>query len=855
MTDLVPYEPLGGRAPVRLLQRWDAHPKWALALRVLLAVFPALVAFFVMRIALAVLPPDEAPIPPLPWFAGVALVGVALAVAAERVARRFLPLVAFLRLSMAFPDQAPSRFAVAMRTGTTRQLERRIEEIRSVGLVGIPEEQYGSMVLELAAALSVHDRLTRGHGERVRAYTDLIGQEMGLPEDDMEKLRWASLLHDVGKLFVPSEILNKPGKLTAEEFDIIKRHPLDGLRLVAPLQDWLGPWVLAVGQHHERWDGGGYPFGLASTDIHLGARMVAVADAFDVMTSARSYKAPMKVSEARAELTRCAGRQFDPVVVRAFLSVGLGRMHHFSGPIGVLMNLGALGGSQILPQAAPMVSSLVAASAMTMVGLPPALDEYRVTDRPSALAYADDATIDGGATLLDPVTTVVTVDPPIVAPSAAPTSTPGGGRADNGSDADGGSGAGGSAPDEAASSTTSSGPGSTTSTSTPRTGSGASTPTTVPPETRSGGGQPPAGSPTNLPVTGAIIVDEDGEGAWRVTGTGSAPAVELIGAPTNGESSVQTGMSALDDVPSGSPDLAAQSTRWSVVVTYRPVAEFNGTDTVVVRSCRGYACVTTTVSVTVSSRNDAPAVEARDVTRSVCGRLTPSELIAGGRDADGDPLSLVSVRRADGQPAAITNLGTLGLGTETLTVTVADAAGAQASGPVTVMVSAAEAVWAGMVPTGAGPTIPSCAPAIASVTWHLDGDEVGTTSTAEFDLRSATDDWNGLLDDLVDRGDHTLTAELHLIDGSTTELVHSFSVASGNSGNGNSGSGSGTSTSTSGTGGGGSGNSGSGNSGNGTSGSGHGGNSGSNGLASGTVGGGGAGSGNNAVGNGVSDDD
>ena len=135
----------------------------------------------------------------------------------------------------------------------------------------------------------------------------------------------AAMLHDIGKLTVPAEVLNKKGSLNPTEWEVIRRHPEEGARLIDPLRPWLGPWALAVEQHHERWDGSGYPHGLVGGQISLGGRIVAVADAFETMTTARPYQRPMSVTAARAELVRCAGSQFDPAVVRAFLNVSMGR--------------------------------------------------------------------------------------------------------------------------------------------------------------------------------------------------------------------------------------------------------------------------------------------------------------------------------------------------------------------------------------------------------------------------------------------------------------------------------------------------------------------------------------------------
>ena len=161
--------------------------------------------------------------------------------------------------------------------------------------------------MALAGALNAHDRMTRGHTERVRAYTLMIGEELHLPKADLDRLHWAGLVHDIGKLEVPPSILNKPGRPDEDEWEILKQHPAAAVRLLEPLRPWLGEWADAASQHHERWDGKGYPFGLAGEQISLSGRIVAVADAFDVMTSVRSYKKAMTPEAARAELLRCAG--------------------------------------------------------------------------------------------------------------------------------------------------------------------------------------------------------------------------------------------------------------------------------------------------------------------------------------------------------------------------------------------------------------------------------------------------------------------------------------------------------------------------------------------------------------------
>ena len=142
------------------------------------------------------------------------------------------------------------------------------------------------------------------------------GEELGLSAEDRSKLQWAAPAHDVGKLRVDPAILNKSGKPTEAEWEELKTHADEGWMYIAPLRPWLGEWALAVRDHHEHWDGGGYPRGLSGAQISRGGRIVAVVDSFDATTSRRSYKDAMPVTEARAELVRCAGSQFDEETVR-----------------------------------------------------------------------------------------------------------------------------------------------------------------------------------------------------------------------------------------------------------------------------------------------------------------------------------------------------------------------------------------------------------------------------------------------------------------------------------------------------------------------------------------------------------
>jgi len=307
------------------LSKWTAHPKFALALRLAATAVPIGAGMLAIRIVTTVVAKPDGLVPLVLWF-GAALVLAFVALrSVERVTRRLLPLAALFKMSLVFPDRAPRRFGVALRTGTVHQLEGRMEQLKaapdSVDVVDAAET-----LIALVDLIGKHDRLTRGHCERVRAYSDLIAQELGLAMDDREKLHWSALLHDVGKLGVDATILSKPGRPSNSEWAAIRTHPTMGADLLLPLIPWLGDWTRASSDHHERWDGAGYPNGLAGVEISLAGRIVAVADSYDVMTAARSYKKPIGPEKARAELADNAGSQFDPEIVRAFLNVGLGNV-------------------------------------------------------------------------------------------------------------------------------------------------------------------------------------------------------------------------------------------------------------------------------------------------------------------------------------------------------------------------------------------------------------------------------------------------------------------------------------------------------------------------------------------------
>ena len=156
-----------------------------------------------------------------------------------RQSRRLLPLSALFKMSMVFPDHVPSRFSVALRTGTARQLERTLATLSDDEDPPAPAEA-AALLLGLVKQLTEHDRLTRGHSERVRVYSDLIAEELDLEEDERDRLHWSALLHDIGKLRVPAKVLNKPGRPNEEEWEQIRGHPGASLQFLSGLEDWLG---------------------------------------------------------------------------------------------------------------------------------------------------------------------------------------------------------------------------------------------------------------------------------------------------------------------------------------------------------------------------------------------------------------------------------------------------------------------------------------------------------------------------------------------------------------------------------------------------------------------------------------
>ena len=206
-----------------------------------------------------------------------------------------------------------------------KDLERQLDDYRA-NLEKKVKEQTDELNLIYVGAfdmaitsLEARDPYTQGHSQRVTRYSLKIAEELGVTGQELEDLRRAAVFHDLGKIGVREAVLNNPGKLSEEEFSEIIRHPETAVRILEPIP-FFRPLLPAILHHHERFDGEGYPAGLAGRNIPLASRIMTIADTFDAMTSTRAYRKALPIADAIAEIRRCSGTQFDPDIVPAFLA-------------------------------------------------------------------------------------------------------------------------------------------------------------------------------------------------------------------------------------------------------------------------------------------------------------------------------------------------------------------------------------------------------------------------------------------------------------------------------------------------------------------------------------------------------
>lgn len=210
---------------------------------------------------------------------------------------------------------------VEERTSQLVESNRQVE-----GLYAELQDSYESTLQALITALDYRDNETQGHSYRVVEYATLVAERLGVEGEELTWIRRGAILHDVGKIGIPDSVLRKPGPLDATEWEVMKKHPELGFQMLEKIR-FLKPALDIVHCHQERFDGTGYPRGMRGDDIPLGARIFAVVDTFDAMTSDRPYRKAMTVNEAREEIESCSGTQFDPVSAKAFLSIEAVKWH------------------------------------------------------------------------------------------------------------------------------------------------------------------------------------------------------------------------------------------------------------------------------------------------------------------------------------------------------------------------------------------------------------------------------------------------------------------------------------------------------------------------------------------------
>ncbi len=383
------------------VETWSAKPVLGWAIRIALFAIPLVAAWAAVRLAMIAVPQPHGLSRIIVWIGGAFALSILVHQLARRSLRRFSSLGMLFSMSLTFPDVAPSRWRAA-------KLASRAGSLDAATGVASARGRQADHLVDLVGRINRHEAATWGHGDRVRSYVELIAAELAVTGADLERLRWAALLHDVGKLEIPAVILERKGQPSIEERLLIEQHPSHAAQHLRPVQEWLGEWTDAITEHHERWDGTGYPNGLAMTEISLGARIIAVADAYDAMTSSRSYQRPISAAKARQELVDNAGTQFDPAVVRAFLDAGIRRQRVGLGPLAALVELparlAALGSTAATGAGIAAATSAVAVT--SAIG-PPMLSNAS-EDPPAVERVVDEPTVTTTSTSTTTSTTTTT---------------------------------------------------------------------------------------------------------------------------------------------------------------------------------------------------------------------------------------------------------------------------------------------------------------------------------------------------------------------------------------------------------------------------------------------------------------
>ena len=385
---------------------WSARPVLGWIVRIAIIAVPIAISWLSVRAAMVLYPRPAGWWPTAAWIAAALVLSFVVHAACRRVLRRFSPLGMLFNLALTFPTPAPARLrstALASRSDDLR------DELTGDGTDWSGGDRKAQALVQLVVDINRHDSRMWGHNDRVRAYAEAIGTELDLDAASMQKLRWAALLHDAGKLDVSPTLLAARRGLSDDELDVVREHTAHGAARLAPFVDWLGEWALVAAEHHERWDGGGYPLGLAGEEISLGARIVAVADAYDAMTASRSYRRAIAPAKAREELVAEAGAQFDPSIVSAFLRASIRERRFALGPLAALAEVP----TRILAAAptAAGTAGVAAATSAAVVGVavvPPLTEEPTGVERVVVEEVVEDAPVE----IVETTTTTTTEAPP-----------------------------------------------------------------------------------------------------------------------------------------------------------------------------------------------------------------------------------------------------------------------------------------------------------------------------------------------------------------------------------------------------------------------------------------------------------